>query len=72
ETWGETIKAFVVLREGFTVSEQDIIEYCKEHLASYKKPKSVEFVDELPKSPVGKVVRRWLRDPYWAKHERKI
>ncbi|AMQ20797.1 class I adenylate-forming enzyme family protein [Geobacillus sp. JS12] len=72
ETWGETIKAFIVLREGFTVSEQDIIEYCKEHLASYKKPKSVEFVDELPKSPVGKVVRRWLRDPYWAKHERKI
>ncbi|PWA10389.1 AMP-dependent synthetase [Pueribacillus theae] len=69
EKWVEAIKAFVVIRSGQTVSEEKIIQFCKERLASYKKPSSVEFIEELPKSAVGKVVRRVLREPYW---ERKI
>lgn len=63
--WVETVKAFVVLRPGCRATEEEIIEFCKGRLASYKKPTSVEFVDALPKSAVGKVVRRLLRDPYW-------
>ncbi|WP_413299101.1 AMP-binding protein [Bacillus sp. 1P10SD] len=61
ETWVESVKAFVVLKEGQQVSENELIDYCKAHLASYKKPKNVEFIDSLPKSAVGKVVRRMLR-----------
>ncbi|MFJ7726696.1 class I adenylate-forming enzyme family protein [Neobacillus sp. NPDC097160] len=60
-TWVESVKAFVVLKEGHTTSDEEIIEHCKNHLASYKKPKHVEFIDSLPKSAVGKVVRRMLR-----------
>jgi long-chain acyl-CoA synthetase len=57
---GETVKAFVVLKEGMTASEQEIIDFCREHLAKYKVPTAVEFRTELPKSTVGKVLRREL------------
>ncbi len=72
DKWVETVKAFVVLRTGQTATEQELIEYCRVRLASYKKPSTVEFVDSLPKSAVGKVVRRLLRDPYWKGKERPI
>jgi acyl-CoA synthetase (AMP-forming)/AMP-acid ligase II len=65
EKWVETVKAFVVLKPEQTATEEEIIQFCKERLASYKKPSSVEFIDTLPKSAVGKVVRRLLREPYW-------
>jgi long-chain acyl-CoA synthetase len=64
---GETVKAFVVLRPGETATEDEIIEYCKAHLAPYKVPRSVEFRDDLPKSTIGKVLRRILRDEELAK-----
>ncbi len=70
--WGEAIKALVVLKEGQRASEEEIIAFCKEHLASYKKPKTVEFLDELPKSAYGKVLKRELRDKYWALETRKV
>ena len=57
---GETVKAFVVLREGLTASEEEIIAFCREHLARYKAPAAIEFRSELPKSAVGKVLRREL------------
>jgi len=59
---GETLKAFVRLNEGEAMTEEELVRYCKEKLAAYKVPKSVEFVDELPLSTVGKVLRRKLRD----------
>lgn len=59
---GETIKAFVVPRAGETLTEKDIISFCQKKLAAYKTPKIVEFRDELPKSAVGKVLRKILRD----------
>ncbi|MDQ6660121.1 MAG: AMP-binding protein [Chloroflexota bacterium] len=71
EVWVEAIKAYVVLRPGQT-TEQELIDFCRDHLASYKKPKSVEFLDSLPKNPTGKVVRRVLRDPHWQGRERGI
>ena len=72
EQWGEAVKALVVLHEGESVSESEIIAFCKENLASYKKPKSVEFMDTLPRSPAGKVLKRDLREKYWKGHDRKI
>jgi len=59
--WGEAVKAFVVLRTGASTTEEEVIEYCKAHLASYKKPKSVCFVSSLPRNPSGKVLKTVLR-----------
>jgi long-chain acyl-CoA synthetase len=59
---GETVKAFVVVKQGETLSEQEVIDFCKERLAPYKVPKIIAFIDELPKSAVGKILRRKLKD----------
>lgn len=59
---GETLKAFIVVKEGETLTEEEVISYLKERLAPYKIPTSVEFMDELPKTTVGKILRRELRD----------
>ncbi len=59
---GETVKAFVVVKKGKTLTEEEVITYCKENLAPYKVPKLIEFIDELPKSAVGKVLRRKLKN----------
>jgi len=72
EVWGEAIKAIVALREGQMATEEEIIHFCKGYLASYKKPKSVEFVDAIPKNPYGKVLKRELREKYWAGEARKV
>ena len=62
EKRGETVKAFVVLREGQEATEEEIITFCRENMAAYKIPRIVEFIDDLPKSLVGKVLRRELRE----------
>ena len=61
DQWGEVVTAVVVLRPGMTASEAELIGLCAEHLASYKKPKLVKFIDELPKNPSGKILKRELR-----------
>ena len=61
-TWGERIHAVVARKEGESLAEQEVIDYCKAHIASFKKPKSVEFVDRLPRSPAGKVLKRILKE----------
>ena len=66
---GETVKAYVVVKEGESVSEAEIIDFCKEKLAAYKAPKMVEFRSELPKSAVGKILRKVLREEEAAKHK---
>jgi long-chain acyl-CoA synthetase len=66
---GETVKAFVVPKEGETLTEEEIIDFCREKLAAYKAPKMVEFRDELPKSAVGKILRKVLRDEEAAKNK---
>lgn len=68
---GETVKAFVVLKEEETLTEEDIIAYCRENLAPYKVPKFIDFIDELPKSAVGKVLRRKLKEMEDAKGAEK-
>ena len=64
--WGESVKAVVVRKPGETLTEEDVIEYCKQHLASYKKPKSVDFVDALPRTSTMKVLKTVLREKYGA------
>ncbi len=68
---GEIIKAYVVPREGEKITEQELIGYCKKHLAAYKVPKQIEFREELPKSMVGKILRRALVEEEQARKDRE-
>ena len=70
--WGEALKGVVALVPGKSVTEQELIAFCKENIASYKKPKSVDFVDELPKSNYGKILKRELRAKYWVGEEKAV
>tara|TARA_B110000503_G_scaffold55621_1_gene89299 strand:+ start:697 stop:2265 length:1569 start_codon:yes stop_codon:yes gene_type:complete len=72
EKWGEAVKAVVVLKPGETANEADIIQYTKRKIAGYKTPKSIDFVDVLPRNPTGKLLKRELRAPYWENQERQI
>jgi long-chain acyl-CoA synthetase len=72
EVWIERVHALVVLREGQSLKEDEIMSFCKSRLARYKAPKSVEFVESLPKNPQGKILKRELRKKYWEGLERKI
>ncbi len=72
EEWGEAVKAVVVMKPGRTATAQEIVDTARAHLASYMKPRSVEFVDALPKAPTGKILKRELRDPHWAGRSRKV
>lgn len=72
EKRGEEVKAVVALKEGARASEEEIINFCEERVARFKKPKSVDFVHELPKNPAGKILKRELRDRYWNGIKRKI
>ncbi|MFH0845447.1 MAG: AMP-binding protein, partial [Pseudomonadota bacterium] len=70
--WGEAIRAIVSLVPGSSVSEEELITFCKDNIASYKKPKSVDFIDALPKNNYGKILKRELRAQYWEGKERKV
>ncbi|HYI64304.1 MAG TPA: AMP-binding protein [Allosphingosinicella sp.] len=72
EVWGEAVTAFAVLHEGAAADEAALIAHAHAHLAGYKAPKSVRFVDLIPLSPVGKPLRRALREPFWEGKERRI
>lgn len=70
--WGEAVKAVVECRPGASVSEAELVALCRERLGSVKAPKSVDFVEALPRSPAGKVLKRSLRDRYWEGRARKV
>ncbi|OGA65076.1 MAG: AMP-dependent synthetase [Betaproteobacteria bacterium RIFCSPLOWO2_12_FULL_65_14] len=72
EQWGEEVKAVVVLKHGARVTAVELLSHCRQHLAGFKQPKSVDLVDELPKNDAGKVVRRLIRNPYWAGQARNV
>ncbi len=72
ERWGEAVKAVVVLRPGQELSEDAVVAACTERLAAYKKPRSVDFIAELPKTGSGKIMRRRVRDRYWDGRERSV
>jgi acyl-CoA synthetase (AMP-forming)/AMP-acid ligase II len=70
--WGESVKAFVVVTPGHAANESDLIEHCRKHIASYKKPRSVEFVSALPRLPNKKIDKKQLRAPYWDGRTRQV
>jgi len=75
EEWGEEVKAVVELRSGVEPGEQlveDIKSFCAGKLAKYKIPRTIDFIDHLPREANGKLIKRKLRDPYWAGRDRSI
>ena len=70
--FGEEVKAVVKLKKGKSISEQEVLSYCKKHLSGYKCPRSVDFVDEFPRTATGKILKRILRKPYWDGQEKDI
>ena len=72
DRWGEAVKAVVVLKPGFDFDADSIIAFARTRIAAYKAPKSVDLVDVLPRNASGKILRRLLREPYWAGRERQV
>ncbi len=72
EQWGETVKAVVVLRPGSAATQEEIIDFCRGRLGGFERPRSVDFVSELPRNPSGKVLKRNLREPFWAGRRRRV
>ena len=72
DTWGETVKAIVVLKAGKQATASDIIGFTRTRIAAFKLPKTIDFIDALPRNASGKILRRHLRDPYWAGKERQV
>ena len=70
--WGEAVKAVVVLKPDSHLQAEDLIAFARERIARYKLPRSVEFVDALPRNATGKLLRRMLREPYWAGQARRV
>jgi acyl-CoA synthetase (AMP-forming)/AMP-acid ligase II len=70
ERWGETVKAVVSLKPDTEATEQELIAYCREHLARFKCPTSVDIIEALPRNPTGKILKRDLRKPYWEGRDR--
>jgi acyl-CoA synthetase (AMP-forming)/AMP-acid ligase II len=70
--WGEAVRAAVVLHPGESASEKELLDFCKESISHYKRPKAIDFLVNLPKNATGKVLRRDLREPFWSGRERRI
>jgi fatty-acyl-CoA synthase len=72
EKWGEAVQAIVVLKPAVQATEEELISFCKERIARYKAPKSIDFIPALPKTGSGKIEKKKLRDRYWPDAEKKI
>ncbi|MGH2443317.1 MAG: long-chain-fatty-acid--CoA ligase [Chloroflexota bacterium] len=72
DRWGEAPKAIVSLRSGGTASEAELMEFCRSRLSSFKVPKSIDFLDALPKGGTGKILKRDLREPFWEGKARRV
>jgi long-chain acyl-CoA synthetase len=72
DKWGERVHAVVVFKPGQSATEEELTETCREYIGGYKLPRSFEFVDALPKSGAGKILKRNLREKYWEGHTRRV
>ena len=72
ERWGEAGKALVISVPDSGVTAEDILAHARERLAGFKCPKTVEFIEEIPRNPTGKILKRILREPYWEGHDRRV
>jgi acyl-CoA synthetase (AMP-forming)/AMP-acid ligase II len=72
DTWGESVKAVVSLHPGASATEEELIAFCRESLARFKCPRSVDVIEALPRNPTGKILKRELRRPYWEGRSRSV
>ena len=72
EKFGEAVKAFIVTKDGKELSQEDVIEFCKSKIASYKTPKTVDLIEIIPRNPSGKILKKVLREPFWAGKDRQV
>ena len=72
DTWGEVVKAVVSLRPGAAATEEELVGWCRERLAHFKCPRSVDVLEALPRNPTGKILKRSLREPYWAGRQSSV
>jgi acyl-CoA synthetase (AMP-forming)/AMP-acid ligase II len=72
DIWGETVKAVVALKPDTSATDDEIIDYCREHLAHFKCPTSVDIIEALPRNPTGKILKKDLRQPYWEGRDRAV
>ncbi len=72
DRWGEAVKAVVLLREGTSATEEEIIEFCRGEMGGFQRPRSVDFVSSLPRNASGKILKRELREPYWENRGRRV
>lgn len=72
DKWGEVPAAYVALKPGARLDEATVIAHCTQHLAEFKRPRVVKFVDEFPKTPIGKIQKNLLKEPYWQERTKRI
>jgi long-chain acyl-CoA synthetase len=72
EQWGETVKAVVVRRPGASLTEDELLSWARGRIAGFKRPRSVDFADELPRNPSGKLLKRVLREPFWRDRDGRL
>ncbi|MEV6982709.1 hypothetical protein AB0M95_15800 [Sphaerisporangium sp. NPDC051017] len=72
DRFGEAVHAFVALRPGEAARPRDLMVFCRDRIASFKIPSRFEFVDRVPRNPSGKILRRELRDRFWATRDRRV
>jgi acyl-CoA synthetase (AMP-forming)/AMP-acid ligase II len=72
DTWGESVKAVVALKDGMSATADEIMAFARSRIAGYKTPRSVDFIEALPRNPSGKILKRELREPYWAGKDRRV
>ena len=72
ERWGEVPKAVVVARPGATIDANEVVAWCRERIAAFKCPKTIDVVAALPRNPTGKILKKDLRKPYWEGRERQV
>ncbi|HSR22364.1 MAG TPA: AMP-binding protein [Candidatus Eisenbacteria bacterium] len=72
DRWGETVKAIVVRRPGAELTGQELVDWSRDRLAGFKRPRSVDFVEAIPRNPSGKILKRELREEYWADRTRRV
>lgn len=72
DKWGEAVKAIVVKKSGVDVTPEELIAFVRGRIAHFKAPRSVDFVDALPRTPTGKILKRELRKPFWAGQDRQV
>jgi acyl-CoA synthetase (AMP-forming)/AMP-acid ligase II len=72
DRWGEAVRAIIVRKPGSAMTGEQLVEWSRSRLAGFKLPRSVDFIETIPRNPSGKILKRELREPYWQGRDRKV